>query len=130
MARPAGLVQRVRIIQRHNALALAGEDARSRSHRRFIADDDARMRRQARSRAVGPDDKIRPTADLAFRHRKSRHRPRGCRFAAARARRRDGGHQNREQQRPVDGHVALRWLNRRYSRSRPNPHEFHLYYDI
>jgi len=28
------------------------------------------------------------------------------------------------------GHVALRWLNRRYSRSRPNPHEFHLYYDI
>jgi hypothetical protein len=54
MARPARLVQRVRIIQRHNALALADEDARSRSHRRFIADDDARMRRQARSRAVGP----------------------------------------------------------------------------
>src|ERR1700687_4130263 len=54
----ARLVRRVRVIQRHHALALADEYARSHPHRRFIADDDARMRRQARSRAVGPDDGI------------------------------------------------------------------------
>src|SRR6266849_8500776 len=56
--RAARLVRRVRIVQRHNALVLADEYARSHSHRRFMADDDARMRRQARSRAVGPDDRV------------------------------------------------------------------------
>jgi hypothetical protein len=54
----ARLVRRVRVIQRHNAFALADEHAGSHPHRRFVADDDARMRRQARSRAVGPDDGV------------------------------------------------------------------------
>ena len=43
--RAARLVRRVRIFQRHDALALADEHALSHDHGRFVADDDARMRR-------------------------------------------------------------------------------------
>src|SRR5260370_11743841 len=86
-----------------------------------MADDDARMRRQARSRAVGPDDRVSrqqtPPSVIAAH---------GIAFAGAGLRQRgrsasrdDGGHQYREQQRPVDGHVALPWLNRRTIQSSP-----------
>src|ERR1700687_4521335 len=57
----ARLVRRVRVIQRHHALALADEYARSHPHRRFIADDDARMRRQDGSRGAAADyGSVRP----------------------------------------------------------------------
>jgi hypothetical protein len=48
-----------RIFHRHDALALPDEYARSHDHQRFVADDDARVRRgEARSAAVGPGDSI------------------------------------------------------------------------
>src|SRR5882757_6573342 len=53
---PAGIA---RVFHRHHAVALADEHAGPDDNRRFVADDDARMRRdQARSRAVGPDDRF------------------------------------------------------------------------
>src|ERR1700682_5491524 len=55
----ARLERRARIFHRLLAVSLAGEHAGSDDHRRFIADDDAWMRRrQARSRAIGPEDRI------------------------------------------------------------------------
>ena len=56
-----------RIFHRHHALALADEHALSDDDGRFVADDDAGVRRgQARARAVGPDDGIaREDAALA-----------------------------------------------------------------
>ncbi len=82
----ARLVRRTRIIHRHHAVAFADEHARPDDDRRFVADDDARMRRgQARSRAVGPDDRVagqhaapsviagdvEPLAGAGLRHRRS-----------------------------------------------------------
>src|SRR5258706_13813263 len=59
--RASSLVRRAWIIERDDALALADKHALSHDHRRFVADDDARMRRgQARSLAVGPEARVTP----------------------------------------------------------------------
>src|SRR5882672_10415183 len=55
----ARLEWRTRIIHRHCAVSLPDEHAGPDDHRRFVADDDAGIwRRQARSRAVGPEDRV------------------------------------------------------------------------
>ena len=107
--RTARLVRRARIFERHDALALADEHALSHDHGRFVADDDARMRRgQARAGAVGPDDRIAgehaaPAVVAAHVDTLMGAGLRQCRRRAARQHR---GYQNRERQRPIDGHVA------------------------
>src|SRR5258705_3039434 len=55
----ARLEWRTRIIHRRCAVSLPDEHAGPDDHRRFVADDDAGIwRRQARSRAVGPEDGV------------------------------------------------------------------------
>src|SRR4051794_3986155 len=68
-ARPAGVA---RVFHRHHALALADKHALTDVDGRFVADDDARMRRgQIRTRAIGPDDGVAredPTPSVVATH--------------------------------------------------------------
>ena len=99
--RAARLVRRARIFHRHHALALADEHAGADDDGRFVADDDARMRRgQARSRAVGPDDGVAredaapavvaghvdALAGAGLRHRRAGSSPRQTPKSGSRAR--------------------------------------------
>ncbi len=111
------LVRCARIIQGHDALALADEHALSDDHGRFIADDDARMRGgQARPGAVGPDDRIsgENAAPAVVATDIDALMGAGLRQRWRRAARRHHGHQDRECQRPIDRHVAPHPWNRRH----------------
>ena len=116
----ARLVRRARIFHRHHTLALADEHARAHDDRRLVADDDARMRRgQAGARAVGPDDRIacEDAAPAVFAGDIDPLAGSGLRPRRPGIKRRCRGHQNREHQRPMGGHAALRWLNRHHDPS-------------
>ncbi len=78
-------------------------------------------RRQARPRAVRPDDRIAgpdaaPAVIAADVDALTRAGLRQRRPGIARG---DRGHENRDHKRRIDGHAALRWLGCRYRQSSP-----------
>src|SRR5665213_709353 len=107
--------RRARIFHRHHALALADEHALSHHDRRCVADDDARMRRrQARSGAVWPDDRVAcqdAVSAVVATHVEALTgavlRLRGPGAGDDRCR-----YQNRENNRPIDRHAVPPWVNR------------------